>query len=87
MINLEFRYNNSTQFIIIYVLSQQLQGQLETQHNIGPGNHVKDQHNIKTEANYRQALKKENTLIQKKWGNRNKDEEKYTENVITKKES
>jgi hypothetical protein len=30
--------NNSIQFFIIYVPSQQLQGQLYTQHSVGPDN-------------------------------------------------
>jgi hypothetical protein len=36
------------------------------------------------ETNYSQALEQENTLIQKKWTNKNKYEEKFTKNVITK---
>jgi hypothetical protein len=47
-INLELTNNNSIQFYIIYVLSQQLQGQLQTQHSIDTGSHVKGKHNIKT---------------------------------------
>jgi hypothetical protein len=45
------------------VPSQQLQGQLQTQHSVDTGNYIKDKHNMKT--NYRQALEKENTLRQK----------------------
>jgi hypothetical protein len=54
------------QFFIIYVPSQQLQGQLQTQHSVDTGNYITDKHNIKSKTNYRQALEKENTLIQKK---------------------
>jgi uncharacterized protein YlbG (UPF0298 family) len=43
---------NSVQFFIIYVPSQQLQGQLHTQHSVGTGNCIKDRHNIKTIATY-----------------------------------
>jgi hypothetical protein len=42
--------NNSIQFFIINVPSQQLQCQLQTQHNIDIGNSIKDRHKIKSEA-------------------------------------
>jgi hypothetical protein len=47
------------QFFIIYVPSQQLQGQLQTQHSVDTGNYIMDKHNIrvKSKTNYRQALK------------------------------
>jgi cell division protein FtsL len=32
----------SVQFFIIYVPSQQLQGQLQTQHTVDTGNYIKD---------------------------------------------
>jgi hypothetical protein len=32
--------NNSIQFFIIYVPSQQLQGQLQAQHSVGTGNYI-----------------------------------------------
>jgi hypothetical protein len=32
------------QFFIIYVLSQQLQGQLQTQHSVDTGNYIMDKH-------------------------------------------
>jgi hypothetical protein len=35
-------HNNSIQFFIIYVPSQQLQGQLQTQHSVDKGNHIMD---------------------------------------------
>jgi hypothetical protein len=57
--------DNSVQFFI-YVPSQQLQGQLQTQHNADTSNYFMDRHNIKSKTNYRQALKEANTLIQKK---------------------
>jgi hypothetical protein len=38
--------DNSIQFFIIYVPSQQLQGQLQTQHSIG-------EHNLKSKSNER----------------------------------
>jgi hypothetical protein len=49
-------------FFIIYVLSQQSQGQLQTQHSVDTGNCIMDKNNIKSKTNYRQALE-ENTLM------------------------
>jgi hypothetical protein len=46
------------QFFIIYVLSQQLQGQLQTQHSVDIGNYIMEQYKIKSKTNYRQALEK-----------------------------
>jgi hypothetical protein len=40
--------NNSIQFFIIYVPSQQPKGQLQTQHSLDTGNHI--------HQNYRQTL-------------------------------
>jgi hypothetical protein len=40
--------NNSVTFLIIYLPSQQPQGQLQTQHSVDTGNYIKDKHNIKT---------------------------------------
>jgi hypothetical protein len=34
------------------VPSQQLQGQLQTQHSVDTGNYIKDKHNMKTTAIY-----------------------------------
>jgi hypothetical protein len=45
-----YKYN-SIQFFIIYVPSQQLQGQLETQHSVDTGNCIMDKHNIKSKTN------------------------------------
>jgi thioredoxin reductase len=46
------------QFFIIYVPSQQTQGQLQTQHTVDTSNYIMDKHNIKSKTNYeyRQAL-------------------------------
>jgi uncharacterized protein YpmB len=44
------------QFFIIYVPSQQPQGQLQTQHSVDKSNYNMDNHNIKSKSNYRQAL-------------------------------
>jgi hypothetical protein len=63
------------QFFIIYVPSQQLQVQLQTQHSGDTGNYIMDKHNIKSKTNYRQVLKEKNTLIQKS-KHTNKDEER-----------
>jgi hypothetical protein len=56
---------NSFQFFIIYVPSQQLKGQLQTQHSVHTSNYIVEQYNIKSKTNYRQALEK-NTLMQKR---------------------
>jgi hypothetical protein len=52
------------QFFIIYVPSQQLQSQLQTQHSVDTGNYIMDTHNIKLKINYRKLLE-ENTLMEK----------------------
>jgi hypothetical protein len=44
------------QFFIIYVSSQQLQGQLQTQHSVDSSNYIMGKHNIKSKSNLRQAL-------------------------------
>jgi hypothetical protein len=48
---------------IIYLPSQQLQGQLQTQHSVDTGNYIMDKHNIKPKINYRKLLE-ENTLME-----------------------
>jgi hypothetical protein len=59
------QYNdNSIKFFIIYVPSQQLQGQLQTQHSVDTSNYIMDKHDIKSKTNYRQVLE-ENTLMQR----------------------
>jgi hypothetical protein len=50
--------DNSIQFFIFYVLSQQLQGQLQIQHSLDTSNYITEQYNIKSKTNYRQALEK-----------------------------
>jgi hypothetical protein len=52
-----------TGFFIIYVPSQQLQGQLQTQHSVDTSNYIMDKHNIKT--NYRQALEEKHINTEK----------------------
>jgi hypothetical protein len=44
---------NSIQFFIIYVPSQQPQGQLQTQHSTDIHNYIMDRHNIKSRVNCR----------------------------------
>jgi hypothetical protein len=39
------------QFFIIYVPSQQLQGQLQTQHSVDTSNYIMEKHNIKSKTN------------------------------------
>jgi hypothetical protein len=49
--NLCVRHNDnniSVRFFIIYVPSQQLQSQLQTQHGVGTGNYIMGRHNIKS---------------------------------------
>jgi hypothetical protein len=45
------KINNSIQFFIINVLSQQLQRQLQTQHNVLIGNKIKSNNNSITNIN------------------------------------
>jgi hypothetical protein len=45
------------------VPSQQLQGQLQTEHSVDTGIYILGSHNIKAKTNYRQALE-EDTLMQ-----------------------
>jgi hypothetical protein len=45
------RDNNSIQFFIIYVLSQQPQGQLQTQHSTDIHNYIMDTNNINNNNN------------------------------------
>jgi hypothetical protein len=54
---------NSIQFFIIYVPSQQPQGQLQTEHRLDTSSYIIDKHYIKSKTNYRQALD-ENTIMQ-----------------------
>jgi hypothetical protein len=50
------KYIITIQFFIVYVPSQQPQGQLQTQHSVDKSNYIMDKHNIKSKSNYRQAL-------------------------------
>jgi hypothetical protein len=50
--------NNSIKFFIIYVPSQQLQGQLQTQHSVYTGNYIMDKHNIKSKTYYKNVITK-----------------------------
>jgi hypothetical protein len=42
----------------MYEPSQQLAGQLQTQHSVDTSNYIMEQYNIKSKTNYRQALEK-----------------------------
>jgi hypothetical protein len=42
---------SSVQFFIIYVPSQQLQGQLQTQYTVDTSNYIVDKHDIKSKTN------------------------------------
>jgi hypothetical protein len=43
--------NNSIQFFIIYVPSQLLQGQLQTQRSVDKSNYIVEQYNVKSKTN------------------------------------
>jgi hypothetical protein len=68
MHHLKEHYNdeyNSIQFFIIYVPSQQLQSQLQTQHSVDTSNYIMDRHNIKSKTNYKQALDEKTNYTEK----------------------
>jgi hypothetical protein len=44
------------QFFIIYVRSQQLQGQLQIQHSVDTSNFIKDEHNMRATATYNSII-------------------------------
>jgi hypothetical protein len=54
--------------------SQQLQGQLQTQHSVDTSNYIMEQYNIESKKNYRQTLEK-NTLIQKSKKNKRSNDD------------
>jgi hypothetical protein len=56
---------SSIQSVIIYVPSQQLQGQLQTKHSVDTSNYIMDKHNIKSKTNYKQALEEKHTDTEK----------------------
>jgi hypothetical protein len=56
---------NSVQLFIIYVPSQQPQGQLQTQHSVDTSNYIMDKHYIKSKTNYRQALEEKHINAEK----------------------
>jgi hypothetical protein len=60
-----YNKDNSIQFFIIYVASQQLQGQLQTQHSVDTSNYIMDKHNIKSKTNYRQTLEEKHINAEK----------------------
>jgi hypothetical protein len=47
------------------VPSQQLQGQLQTQHSVDTSNYIMDKHNIKSKTNYRQAVEEKHINTEK----------------------
>jgi hypothetical protein len=58
--------NNSVlQFFIIHAPSQQLQGQLQTEHSVDTSNYIMNKHNIKSMTNYRQALEEKHINAEK----------------------
>jgi hypothetical protein len=57
--------NNSIQFFIIYVASQQLQGQLQTQHSADIHKYIMDRLNVESRINSSTYLQKTNKQINK----------------------
>jgi hypothetical protein len=57
--------NSSIQFFIIYVPSQQPQGQLQIQHNVDKSNYIMDNDNIKSKSKYWQELKEKHINAEK----------------------
>jgi hypothetical protein len=51
--------------LYIYLSSQQLQGQLQTRHSVDKSNYIMDNHNIKSQSNYRQALEEKHINAEK----------------------
>jgi hypothetical protein len=79
-------HSNSIQFFTIYVPSQQLQVQLQTQRSVDTSNYIMDKHNIKSKSNYTQAFEEKHINTEKvnkqtklKRGNKNM----ITKNYIT----
>jgi hypothetical protein len=60
--------------------SQQLQGQLQTQHSANTNNYIMDRHDVKTKTNYSQALEEENTLIQTKQTDKHEEKQQEHDN-------
>jgi hypothetical protein len=65
------------------VPSQQLQGQLQTQHNVDTGNYIMYKHNIKSKTNYRQALKENTLMLNSKQTNKQTKMRRGNKNYIT----
>jgi hypothetical protein len=63
--------------------SQQLQGQLQTQHSVNISNYIMEQYNIKSKTNYRQELEKIHIHTEKqtnKWNNDDDDDDNDNNN-------
>jgi hypothetical protein len=72
-------------FFIIYVSSQQLQGQLQTEHIVCTGIHINDKHNTKKRHKLQASTGERKRInTEKMKTNKNKNEEKCTKNVMTK---
>jgi hypothetical protein len=55
-----YNNNNPVQVFIIYVRSQQLQSQVQTEHNIDTGSYIMDKHNIKTKNKLQESTGEKN---------------------------
>jgi hypothetical protein len=62
--------NNSFLLFIMYVPSQQVQGQLQTRHSADIGNYIMDRHNIKSRINYKKVLEKKHKKDRSKQANK-----------------
>jgi hypothetical protein len=49
----------------MYVPSQPLQGQLQTQHSVDTSSYIMDKHNIKSKTNYGQVLEEKHINAEK----------------------
>jgi ABC-type antimicrobial peptide transport system permease subunit len=67
----------SVQFFIIYVPSQQLQGQLQTQHSVDTSNYIMVKQNIKSKTNYRQALKEKHIMQKSEQTNKQRNNNNF----------
>jgi flagella basal body P-ring formation protein FlgA len=66
------------------VRSEQLQGQLQTQHSVDTGNYIKEKQNIKTGDKLQASTGERKHINTENVNKQNKDENKCTENIINK---
>jgi hypothetical protein len=71
--------NNSVQFFIIYVPSQQPQGQLQTQRSVDTGNYIMDRQQLQASTGGKSTLIQKSKQTKIRRGNKNM----ITKNYIT----